>query len=474
MTTQIHSTLDSVSYPIAANRFARIRGMTAGRWMVIAFLLLQTAFVKADPPNILIITADNLGYGDLPIYNPASPIIAPNLERLASQGARLTNFYTASPTCTVSRACLLTGRIPQRHGLVNQLAGVEGNYGIGLSQKEILVPQILKRSTQSYSTGCFGKWNIGFAEGSRPTERGFDEFLGHASGNIDYYHHIYAGKHDLFKGTNPFDATGTYSTDLFADAAIDFIRRKSSSKDCWFCYVPFNAPHFPSARNKQPGQKNEYQAPDEAFAAYGVSADQADPKRRYDAVVTALDAAIGRLIDAVDDSAAADNTFVFFFSDNGAFQLGRKGLDVGDNAPLKSGGVTCWEGGLRVPALARWPGKIAAGSVVSEPLWSPDLMIACARLSGTELPTDRTFDGRNPLPVLCNGAASPHESMFFNFRSHAALRQGDWKIVREKPTAAWQLFNLAEDIGESHDLAARKPETVAELEQTFAEWNTSL
>ena len=143
----------------------------------------------AGSPNILIITADNLGYGDLPSYNPTTTIKTPHLDQLVTQGARLTSFYTASPTCTVSRACLLTGRIAQRHGLVNQLPGLAGNYGVGLDHKEILIPQVLKKAPTPYITGCFGKWNIGFAKGSRPTERGFDEFIGHASGNLDYYHH---------------------------------------------------------------------------------------------------------------------------------------------------------------------------------------------------------------------------------------------------------------------------------------------
>jgi arylsulfatase A-like enzyme len=442
-------------------------------------LLLQVqAFCAEAPnntrPNILIITADNLGYGDLPCYNADSPIKAPNLDRLASQSARLTSFYTASPTCTVSRACLLTGRIPQRHGLDYQLPGLKGNYGVGLNQDEILIPQVLKNAPTPYATGCFGKWNIGFAEGSRPTERGFDEFLGHASGNIDYYHHIYAGKHDLFKGTKAFDADGQYSTDLFADAAIDFMRRKSKTKQPWFCYLPFNSPHFPNASNKQPGQPNNWQAPDRAFAAYGMSPDETDPKRRYDAVVTALDEAIGRVLDSLDEVGVTDNTFVFFYSDNGAFRLGRKGLDVGINDPLRSGGVTCWEGGLRVAAMVRWPGKIKAGSVVNQPLWSPDLMIACAELSGALLPNDRIFDGKNPLPVLTEDAESPHKSFFFIYRNHTALRQGDWKIVREKPNASWQLFDLSTDLGEQHNLATREPQRVVKLDATRQRWLNEL
>jgi len=429
----------------------------------------------AKRPNILVITADNLGYGDLPCYNPDSPIKAPNLDRLASQGAKLTSFYTAAPTCTVSRACLLTGRIAQRHGLDYQLPGIKGNYGVGLNHQEILIPQILKTAPTPYATGCFGKWNIGFAEGSRPTERGFDEFIGHASGNMDYYHHIYGGKHDLYKGTEELHADGEYSTDLFADGAIEFIQRKSKSKtdQPWFCYLPFNAPHFPAAKNKRPGQPVRWQAPDRAFAAYGISPDETDSHKRYCAVITALDEAIGRVLDALDAAGVAENTFLFFYSDNGGFKLGREYIDIGCNEPLRHGGVTCWEGGLRVAAMARWPGKIKSGSIVSEPFWSPDLLIACTKLAGARVPDDRVYDGKNPLPILTDGAESQHKSFFFIFRNHAALRKGDWKIVREKPNQPWQLFNLATDLGESQNLASAQPERVAELEAARADWEKS-
>lgn len=431
------------------------------------------AAADGSRPNILIITADNLGYGDLPCYNPKSSIKAPNLDRLAAEGARLTSYYTASPTCTVSRACLLTGRIPQRHGLVEQLGGLAGNYGVGLDPEEILIPQVLQAAPTPYATGCFGKWNIGFAEGSRPTERGFDEFVGHASGNLDYYRHNYREKHDLYKGTEELHMEGMYSTDIFADAAIDFIRRKSKTHQPWLCYLPFNAPHYPVAGNKRPSQPNIWQAPEWAFAAYGISPDETDPKKRYDAVVTALDKAIGRVLDTLDEEDAANNTFVFFMSDNGGFKLGREGLDIGSNEPLRHGGVTCWEGGLRVAALARWPGKIEAGEVISQPFWSPDLLIACSELAGAEVPDDRVYDGKNPLPLLTDGAPSPHESLFFNYGPHAALRKGEWKIVRERARQPWQLFNLAEDLSEMHNLASEQPSRLAELADTFSDWGAS-
>jgi len=427
-----------------------------------------------SPPNLLIITADNLGYGDLPCYRGESTIKAPNLDRLATQGARLTSFYTASPTCTVSRACLLTGRIAERHGLKRQLPGIDGNYGVGLSHDEILMPQVLKSAPVPYATACFGKWNVGFAKGSRPTERGFDEFIGHASGNIDYYHHIYAGKRDLFKGVEEYHADGKYSTDLFADAAIDFIKRKTKAGQPWFCYLPLNAPHFPNAKNKRPGQPNRWQVPDHVLAAYGLTPDETDPKKRYDAVVTALDEAIGRVLEALDDTQGTNNTFVFFYSDNGAFRLGRNGIDIGSNAPLRHGGVTCWEGGVRVVALARWPGHIPAGDVISEPLWSPDLLIACAELASAPVPADRTLDGKNPLPVLTRGAKSPHGSFFFTYGRHAALRQGDWKIVREAPDQPWQLFNLHTDVAERKNVAPEHTAVVERLVGEIERWRMTL
>ncbi len=427
----------------------------------------------ARPTNLLLITADNLGYGDLACYRSVSTIRTPHLDQLAREGARLTSFYTASSTCTVSRACLLTGRIAQRHRLMDQLVSVEGNYDIGLNHREILIPQILNAAPTPYATGCFGKWNIGFAKGSRPLDRGFDEFLGHASGNLDYFHHNYRERHDLYCGNDPLYRDGEYSTDLFADAAIHFINASVRRRRPWFCYLPFNAPHFPVKGNKLNGESAIWQAPDSAFLEVGCSPRETDPRKRYEVVVHALDTAIGRVLEAVERAGCVRNTMVFFMSDNGAFTLGRKGIDVGNNDPLREGGVTCWEGGIRVPAIARWPGHISAGTVIDEPFWSPDLLVAAARLARAPLPPDIRLDGKDPLPLLTEGADSPHRSLFFSYRSHAALRMGPWKIVREKPTHDWRLFHLERDPGERQNLAAKLPEKVAELSAEFERWQAS-
>lgn len=441
--------------------------------IVWAFLLMGCMFIgaiqtTAQTPNILIITVDNLGYGDIQTYNKDALAKTPHIDRLASQGARLTQFYTASPTCTGSRAALLTGRIPQRNKLDYQLPGIKGNYGVGLPHSEILIPQLLQSASQPYATGVFGKWNIGFAPGSRPTERGFDEFLGHVSGNIDYYSHFYQDKHDLYHNTEEVYRTGAYSSDLFADAAIDFIEDKTADSAPWFVYLPFNAPHFPNALNKAPGQANIWQAPDWAFFdAYGLSPDDPNPHKRYNAVITALDSAIGKVMNTLDSLGIAENTFVFLFSDNGTFRLGRP-VDIGSNAPLRAGGVTCWEGGIRVPAFARWPGKIRANSLIHTPLWSLDLLIATTALAEVELPKDRIFDGKNPLPVLTHKTdVSPHESFFFQYKSHAAFRKGDWKIVRTQVEEPWQLFNLREDMAETKNRALERLDIVGKLSLEF-------
>ncbi|MBT5707866.1 MAG: sulfatase-like hydrolase/transferase [Verrucomicrobia bacterium] len=424
-------------------------------------------------PNILIITADNLGYGDLRCYNPRSRIPTPNFDRLSGEGARLTGFYTASPTCTVSRASLLTGRIPQRHGLVRQLPGVEGNYGVGLAQSETLIPQVLKQGVSPYVTGCFGKWNIGFSPGSRPTERGFDEFVGHASGNMDYFRHNYRDRHDLYSGVSKLHREGEYSTNLFANAAIDFIERHSKGDQPWFCYVPFNAPHFPSPGNRRAGEPNQWQAPEWAFEGCDLSPDELNPEERYRAVVYALDHALGRVLDCLKDCGVEEETFVFFMSDNGSFRLGREGIDVGINHPLRAGGVTCWEGGLRVAAMARFPGEIEAGVTIDDPLWSPDLLVACAKLAQVTLPADREIDGVDPLPVLFGETRTVHRSFVFEYKSHAALRMKNWKIVREASSEPWQLYDLGRDQEERRNLAGQFPETVNELVIELTRWRRS-
>jgi len=448
----------------------RQRSIVCGAAVLMIGLLAAVDVADGAKPqrlNIVLITADNLGYGDVGCYGN-TVIKTPRIDRLARNGVRCTAFYTASPTCTVSRACLLTGRYAQRHGLTEQLPGLKGNYGVGLRHSEILISQILKQA--GYRTACFGKWNIGFAPGSRPTERGFDEFLGHASGNIDYYSHVYIGRLDLHRGIKPVRIKG-YSTDLFADAACDFIRR--SVERPFFVYLPFNAPHFPNARNKRPGQPAIWQAPKKAFDAYGYDHQTKDEKKRYRAVVTALDEAIGRVLDTIATARLADRTIVIFYSDNGAFMLRRRGLEVASNKPLRDGGVTLWEGGIRVPCIVRWPSRLKAGTTCRVPLLSCDFFALCARVAGRKLPTDRVIDGRDPTRALAGESGSPHEALYFQYRRYSAIRGKRYKLLRIKPGTSWKLFDLDHDISESTDLAGDRSEVVRRMQKQFDRWLAS-
>jgi arylsulfatase A-like enzyme len=440
--------------------------------VAVVCMLMRGGNVRAADagPNVLLLYIDNVGYGDLGCYGNKL-VKTPNIDRLRAEGVRCTDFYTASPSCTPSRGAILTGRHPERNGLNWQLNAKQNIGGYGLPLTEKIIPQYLR--PLGYSTAAFGKWNLGFAPSARPTERGFDEFLGHASGNIGYYNHVYAGQNDLRRGTEPVDMHGQYSTDLFADAAIDFIQRRKDGP--WFVYLPFNAAHFVSGQNTLPGEKPRWQVPAKYLAMYGWSEIEPDEKRRFLAVMTALDDAIGRVVKTVDDLGLGSNTIVFLISDNGAFMLPHRGLDVQSNAPFREGGVTTYEGGVRVPAIIRWPKRIKPMSTCTQVVSSLDVLPTILAACGLAAPADRKLDGFDIAPVLADDKPSPRESLCWTWKqgkdqSWQAIRKRDWKLVRRTESAAWELYDLKADYGESKDLAPAKPELVKELAADFERW----
>jgi arylsulfatase A-like enzyme len=450
--------------------------------LVSGFTLLSAALLPAKvdaaqpdpPPNFVLMFLDNVGYGDLGCYGNAHNR-TPNIDRLAGEGVRCLEFYIGSPSCSPSRGALLTGRHPERNGLNYQLSSVEPPGGEGLPAGERIIPQYLQ--PLGYVSGAFGKWNIGFRPGLRPTERGFDEFFGHVSGNLHYFKHLYHGQNDLRRGTEPVDRRGQYSTDLFADAAIDFMRRHRDRP--FFVYLPFNAAHFVGPHNVEPGEKVEWHVPARYLALYGSPPDEPNQQQRFRAVVTALDDAIGRVLAAVDELKLRDNSVVLLISDNGAFMLPGRGLEVQSNKPLREGGVTTYEGGVRVPAIVRWPGRIPPGSVCREPLSSLDVLPMMLAAAGGTPPGDRVLDGRDPTAVLAGQARSPHEALYWVWnqgrrQQWRAMRLGPYKLVRQADDAPWELYDLAEDLGETKDLAAERPGLVRELAQKFDRWQASI
>jgi len=436
----------------------------------IVVVLFHGALVVGDddaaaPPNFVLMFIDNVGYGDLGCYGNTD-VKTPRIDQLAKEGVRCTDFYIGSPSCMPSRGALMTGRHPVRNGLNEQIWRIDELDQVGLSHDEVLLPQVLK--SRGYHTACFGKWNLGFAAGSRPTERGFDEYLGNISGNFDYYTHVYNGRNDLYRGTEPVDIEG-YSTDLFAEAACEFMRRHAGEP--FFVYVPFNAAHYPNPRNKAPGAPVIWQAPDRYFAEYGVSPEVDDETARYRAVLTALDAGIGRVLDEIDALELRGQTIVVVLSDNGAFLLPGRGLECASNAPLRSGGTTAYEGGIRVPCVVRWPGRLPAGTLCRAPLSSMDLFPMFAVAAGAALPDDRVLDGRDPTAALAGDSEGPHEALFFHYGRWSAVRRGRYKLLREGDDQPWVLYDLATDLAESTDRSRDLPEVAAEIEQQFERWH---
>ena len=420
---------------------------------------------QTPPTNVALIYIDNVGWGDLPAYG--NPVIkTPNIDRLASQGVRLTDFYIPTSSCSPSRGALLTGRYPDRIGLTRQLSTQENWTGVGLPHSEKILPEYLKE--HGYATGAFGKWNIGFAEGSRPTDRGFDEYIGCISGNCDYYTYSYNGRHDMHVGTEPAEMEG-YTTDIFADAAADFIRRNASRP--FFAFVPFNAAHYPNPKNKGPGQPFLWQAPPEFFEAYGYAPTSTVTEHGYRAVMTALDAGVGRVLDEIARQRLDHRTLVILASDNGAWVGPRRPqLEVASNAPFRDGRTSVYEGGVRTPCMVRWPGVLPAGAVVREPLVNMDLFVLALRAAEVPLPADRVVDGRDPVAVLRDGAPSPHRNIYFRYREVSGVRQGRWKLVRPSPRAPLELYDLSVDFTESNNLANSLPELARDLWSEFESW----
>ncbi len=437
------------------------------------FVVVGLCRVRAADPqatNIVLLYADNLGYGDLGCYGNLG-IQTPHIDRLASEGIRCTDFYVVASTCTVSRGAILTGRYPLRNGLQHQLVREENWYGVGLPHREIIIPQYL--SEAGYSSGCFGKWNIGFAEGSRPTERGFDEFFGCRSGNIHYFAHTYHGEYDLFRGIERTKLDG-YSTELFADATCDFIKRQAHAKRPFFAYLPFNAPHYVSHVNTSVGETPRWQVPSKYLQQYGWSVEEGNEKKRYFAVVTALDAAVGRVLKTLDDEGLRESTLVMFISDMGAILRPTHGFDAASNAPFRDGAPSMYEGGIRVPAIFRWPGKIKPGTVTGEMLTHLDVLPLCLHAASVQPPANRILDGRNPLDTLAGSAKSPHSFIVSHLRGSAALRSGKWKIVRPAPDADWELYDIVSNGIESNNLAKHRPQELRQLVRLYEQWEEDM
>jgi arylsulfatase A-like enzyme len=432
-----------------------------GCWLQVILLLyiLASPARAAERPNVIFILADDLGRHDCGFMG-GTEIKTPHLNRLARSGAILDSFYV-QPVCSPTRAALLTGRYPMRHGM--QVGVVRPWAGYGLPLEERTLAQRLKDA--GYTTAIIGKWHLGhFRPEYLPTRRGFGHQYGHYNGAIDYFTHMRDGGFDWHKDDKVNRDLG-YSTQLLGEAAASFITANSGKKP-FFLYVPFNAVHAP------------HQAPKEYLDQY---AHLKRPRRQYAAMLTAMDDAVGKIVDAVERAGARQNTLIIFSSDNGG---PRPGV-VTDNGNFRAGKGTLYEGGVRVAAFATWDKHIPAGGKISEPIhivdWYPTLQKLCrAPADESQLP----LDGRDIWPTLTEGKPTPHDAILLNTTpSTGAIRVGQWKLIvrmadddadggpaRKLAGASIELFDLSTDPYEKINLATKHPDNVAKLKARLGEF----
>ena len=367
---------------------------------------LLPALLHAAPPNVVLILADDLGYGDVGCFNSRT-CKTPNLDKLASEGTKFTDFYVAQAVCTASRAALMTGCYPNRVGLAGALNHTSKN---GINPDEFLLPEMFKKA--GYATAAYGKWHLGTAIEFNPLRHGFDEFFGIPYSNDNSkYHPTMAAEMPplpLYDGEKiiEHDADQALFTKRFTERATDFIAKNKSKP--FFLYVPHVMPHVPIFASPQFKGKS----------GTGLYAD----------VVAELDWSVGEIMQSLADNGVADNTLVIFFSDNGPFLS--YGNHAGSSGPLREGKLTSFDGGMRVPCLMRWPGVIPAGGRQREPIMAIDLLPTLAKLLKVPLPmTPR--DGVDVMDVLTvqRGATSPHQALaFYAGDELQAIRSGPWKL----------------------------------------------
>ena len=437
-------------------------------------------------PNILLIVSDDQGYEDLGLLN--KEILTPNLDRLAKDGVRLTNFYVSWPACTPSRGSLLTGRYPQRNGLYDMIRNEAPDYGKqynweeynvswekigGMDLREVLIPKVLKKV--GYKSGIYGKWDLGILKRYLPTNRGFDDFYGLVNTGIDYYTHERYGVHSMYRGTERSEEDkGKYCTYLFEKEALRFL--KAHHEDPFFIYVPFNAPH--NASSLDPKIRGTVQAPEKYKKMYppvdiefrkgkkygeeAIVPTKEARKRDYRAAVTCMDASIGNLLAELDRQGLRENTIVMFFSDNG-------GSGGASNAPLHGHKGQTWEGGIRVPCIVSWPAQLPKGVVSDEFLSSFELLPTFAKAAGAKLPEGVVLDGFDMMPVLKGEMKSPRKEMFWKRKDLLGARVGKWTWV-DMQGGGGGLFDLDKDIAEKEDLSKERPEVLKMVKDRFNNW----
>ena len=417
--------------------------------VALALTLAAPALAAPRPsetrPNIIVILADDLGYGDLGVQG-GRDVRTPNIDRLARYGVRLTDFYANGATCAPSRAALMTGRYQQRFGFDNNPGAAQRDDAtFGLPRGRQTLPERLK--ARGYATGMFGKWHLGFTPTNTPAARGFDTFYGFLDGAMAYTPEGASGSKSMMRGMSPAPMPA-HTTEAFTDEAVNFIEANKDRP--FFVYAAYNAVH----------------APLQSTPAYlARPAGIKDPRRQtYLAMLEALDDGVGKIVDAVDRNGLAKNTVIVFTSDNG----GPTWQTTASNGPLNGVKALALEGGIRVPAIVRWTGTAPAGRTIATLAMGFDITATALSVAGA--PADADLDGVDLTPFLTGSrTGDAHRALFWRGASQGAMRQGSWKLLKVEDT--YYLFDLQRDIGERNDLAARNPKQLAEMKDEWTAWS---
>ncbi len=415
-------------------------------------------------PNVLLIVADDLGYGDLGCYG-ARLVRTPHLDRLARQGVRFVQFYANGPECTPTRTALMTGRYQQRVGGLECAIGF-GNVGryddavrlqkkneLGLPPAEITLPQLLHRA--GYATALAGKWHLGYLDKFSPQRHGFQQAVYILGGGVDYFYHCEPqGLHTLRRNGKPLRRDGQYMTHLITQEALQFLRTHDGRRP-FFLYVPYTAPHFPY---QGPEDRREGPLPPEEFTRGDYAT--------YRVMIEEMDRGIGQLLEEIRRRGWEERTLVVFFSDNGPTPLGSAG-------PFRGHKGGTFEGGIRVPAIVRWPGRLPAGRVSHQVALSMDLTASILAAAGVESP--RPLDGIDVLRIVARGEQVSRTVFWRQRRGRLtwwAVRRGAWKYVRRRDAKGQQeyLFHLEQDPGETWNRIHHRPRVAAELKRLLRQW----
>lgn len=436
--------------------------MKTGLPLLTALLLapLASLFVadaSAKKPNIVLIMADDLGYGSLGCYGNME-VKTPNLDRLAAGGMRFTDFHSNGALCSPTRAALMTGRYQQRCVEVpdeelspvfreQRKANPVQRWAWGISTNEVTLPALLRQA--GYRTALIGKWHLGYDAKFHPMNYGFDEFRGFVGGNIDNHTHVagYGTKElDWWNGRKIENEEG-YSTDLLTKYATDFIARNKDTP--FFLYLAHGAIHTPLQGRERSKKKSQVEL--------------------YKEVIGVLDESVDAVMKELRDNHLETNTLVIFSSDNGPAAP----RDFAANANLRGKKDTLHEGGHRVPFIASWPGTIPSGATCDEMLITMDLLPTFANLAGARIPADRIFDGMDVMPILKGGPSAVQRDLHWQSGDDWAARSGSWKLMGagNKPVS---LVNLQKDISEAGNLLEREPARADELMKAHEQWAKSL